>query len=174
MLFWHVGGAVFLFRTLFKDPRVDLRFLASGALLPDAVDVLTGLVRSPEPFVTGRFYGHSLLFAVAVLAVGMWATARGSPRRRRAVAAAVGIMFHLLLDAMWLWPEVLLWPLGGGGFLAGSPGDWSGLPDSLLASPLRLAQEAAGVLYLIRLAGRARLSDRARRSHLWRTGTITT
>ena len=63
----------------------------------------------------------------------MLATDRGSARRRRAVAAAVGIMFHLLLDAMWLWPEVLLWPLPGGGLPAVNPGDWS-----LSADPARL------------------------------------
>lgn len=174
MLLWHVGGAVFLFRVLFKDPGVDLRFLAGGALLPDAVDALVGLAQSSEPFASGHFYGHSLLLAVAVLAVGMWVTNRGSIRRRRAVAAAVGIMFHLLLDGMWLWPEVLLWPLAGGGLLAGSPGDWSGLPGSLLGNPLRMAQEAAGLIYLVWLFGRAGISDPARRSRLWRTGTIAT
>lgn len=174
MLFWHVGGAVCLFRILFKDPGVDLRFLAVGALLPDAVDALFGLARRSEPFVSGRFYGHSLLFAAAVLAVGMLVTNRGSSRRGRAMAAAVGVMFHLLLDAMWLWPDVLLWPLGGGGVLAGSPGDWSGLRESLLDNPLRLVQEVAGLVYLASLFRRAGLSDAARRSRLWRTGTITT
>lgn len=167
MLFWHVGGAVFLFRLLFRDPGVDLRFLAAGALLPDAVDLIVGLLRDPEPFLTGRFYGHSLSFAAAVLAVSMWATVRGSARRRRAVAVAVGIMFHLLLDAMWLWPEVLLWPLPDGGLPAGSPGDWS-----LRADPARLAQEAAGLVYLIWLSVHAGLTDPGRRSHLWRTGGI--
>lgn len=167
MLFWHVGGAVFLFRLLFRDPGVDLRFLAAGALLPDAVDLIAGLLRDPEPFLGGRFYGHSLFFAAAVLAAGMLATDRGSARRRRAVAAAVGIMFHLLLDAMWLWPEVLLWPLPDGGWPAGSPGDWS-----LPADPARLALEAAGLIYLVRLSARAGLSDPERRSHLWRTGRI--
>ena len=174
MLFWHVGGAVCLFRILFKDPGVDLRFLAVGALLPDVVDALVGLARRSEPFVSGRFPGHSLLFAAAVLAVGLLVTNRGSTRRRRAMAAAVGIMFHLLLDAMWLWPEVLLWPLEGGGVPAGSPGDWSGLPGSLLDNPLRLLQEIAGLVYLVWLFGRADLSDATRRSRLWRTGTITT
>ena len=58
MLFWHVGGAVLLFRVLFKDLGVDLRFLTAGALL---------------------------------------------------------------LDAMWLWREVLLWPPAGGGFLTAAP-----------------------------------------------------
>ena len=43
MLFWHVGGAVFLFRALFKDPDVDLRFLMAGAVLPDVIDITVGL-----------------------------------------------------------------------------------------------------------------------------------
>ena len=167
MLFWHVGGTVLLFRLLFRDPGVDLRFLVAGALLPDAVDVIAGLLRDTEPFVAGRLYGHSLFFAAAVLAVGMLATDRGSPYRKRAVAAAVGIMFHLLLDAMWLWPEVLLWPLPDGSLPAAAPGDWSLPPD-----PARLAQEAAGLIYLIWLSARTGLSDPDRRSQLWRTGTV--
>ena len=167
MLFWHVGGAVFLFRLLFRDPGVDLRFLLAGALLPDAVDLIAGLLRDPDPLLTGRFYGHSLFFAAAVLAVGMLATDRGRVGRKRAVVLAVGIMFHLLLDAMWLWPEVLLWPLPEGGLLEGRPGDWSMRPD-----PARLTQEAAGLVYLIWLSARSRLSDPARRAQLWRTGTI--
>ena len=122
--------------------------------------------------VTGRSYGHALVFALAVLVVGMWVTDRRTGNRRRAVAVAVGIMFHLLLDLMWLMPEVLLWPLAGGGLLEGGPGDWSGLPASLFGNPVRMAQEAGGLAYLIRLGHRAGLADPGRRSRLWRTGTI--
>ncbi|MDE0169222.1 MAG: metal-dependent hydrolase [bacterium] len=172
MVFWHVGGAVFLFRLLFRDPGVDLRFLASGALLPDAVDLLVGVVQGPEPGVTGRFYGHSLLLAAALLAVGLLTTERGGVGRKRAVVLAVGVMFHLLLDAMWLLPEVLLWPLAGSLSLAGTPGDWTGFPGSVTGNPAGLVQEAAGFVYLIWLLGRAGLSDGAKRSRLWRTGVI--
>lgn len=172
MVFWHVGGAVFLFRLLFRDPGVDLRFLASGAFLPDAVDLLVGVVQAQEPGVTGRSYGHSLLVAVALLAVGMLTTERGGAGRKRAVVLAVGAMFHLLLDAMWLWPEVLLWPLVGGFSPAGAPGDWTGFPGSLTGDPARLVQEAAGLVYLTWLLRRAGLSDGAKRSRLWRTGVI--
>ena len=172
MLFWHLGGAVFLFRALFKDSGADLRFVAAGAVLPDAVDAIIGLLPHSERLVTGRSYGHALVFALAVLVVGMWVTDRRTGNRRRAVAAAVGIMFHLLLDLMWLMPEVLLWPLAGGGLLEGGPGDWSGLPASLFGNPVRMAQEAGGLAYLIRLGHRAGLADPGRRSRLWRTGTI--
>lgn len=174
MLFWHLGGAVFLFRALFKDPGVDLRFVAAGAVLPDAVDAIIGLLPHSERFVSGSSYGHALVFALAVLVVGMWVTDRRTGNRRRAVAAAVGIMFHLLLDSMWLTPDVLLWPLAGGGLLEGDPGDWSGLPSSLFGNPVRIAQEVVGLAYLIRLGHRAGLADPARRSRLWRTGTIAT
>ena len=122
--------------------------------------------------MTGRFYGHSLLVAVALLAAGMLTTERGGAGRKRAVVLAVGVMFHLLLDAMWLLPEVLLWPLVGGLSLAGTPGDWAGFPSSFTGNPARLAQEAAGLVYLMWLLRRAGLSDGAKRSRLWRTGTV--
>lgn len=174
MLFWHIGGAVFLFRTLFKDPDVDLRFLAAGAILPDVIDLPIGLLLQADQFRTGRVYGHTLLFSIGVLMVGMWTTRPRSRDRQRGMAVAVGVMFHLLLDWIWVTPELLLWPLSGWGFPTGIEGDWSGLPGSLLHNPARPAQEVGGLAYLLWLGHRSGLSDPARRSRLWRTGTITT
>ena len=174
MLFWHVAGAVFLFRTLFKDPGVDLRFLAAGAVLSDVIDVPVGLVLHVEPFRSGRVYGHTLLFAVAILMVGMWITRPRSGARKRAIAVAVGVMFHLLLDWMWVTPDLLLWPLSGWALPTGIVGDWSGWPGSLLHNPARPAQEVGALAYLLWLGHRAGLFEPAHRSRLWRTGTITT
>lgn len=172
MLFWHVGGAVFLFRRVFRDPHVDLRFLVAGALLPNLVDLPVGMVLHAEPFRTGRGLGHTLLLSVAVMTVGMWVTRSRSKARRRAVAVAVGVMFHLLLDGMWTVPDLLLWPLPGWDFPTGAEGEWSGLPGSLLDQPIRLVQEAVGLAYLLWLGRRAGVSGPEGRSRLWRSGTI--
>ncbi len=113
MLFWHVGGSILLFRYLFRDPAVDLRFLAIGAVLSDLIDKPIGRIIWADELQTGRVYGHTLLFFVVVLTGVMVLTGRGTPQRRRWVAVAVGVMFHLLLDAMWVTPETLFWPLFG-------------------------------------------------------------
>ena len=172
MLFWHVGGAVFLFRMVFRDPHVDLRFLVAGAILPNVIDLLLGVSLQTEPHRIGRGLGHTLLLAAAVMAAGMGVTRARSTARRRAVAVAVGVMFHLLLDGMWVAPDVLLWPLAGSNLPGGLEGEWSGLPASLRKHPIRLVQEMVGLAYLVWLGRRGRLSDPTRRSRLWRTGII--
>ena len=173
MLFWHAGGAVLLFRLLFRDPRGDLRFVALGAVLPNLVDGPAVWVLRGDPEGVGRPYGHTLLFAVAVLALAMLTTRRGSRRRGQATAGAAGVMFHLLLDGVWMAPGLLLWPMSGRE-LAVLEGGWTGWTGAILAEPGRLLKEAAGLLYLGWLGHRAGLTDRERRSRFWRTGTVTT
>ena len=173
MLFWHIGGAILLFRTLFKGSDIDLRFLVAGALLPGVIDLLLPLMFQSGQFGTGRVYGHTLLFSGVLLMVAVLITRPRSRNRRRGVAVAIGVLFHLLLDGTWVTPQLLLWPLSGWGFPTGIEGDWSGLPASLMGNPARAAQEVAGFVYLVWMARRAGLSDPVRRSRLWRTGTIT-
>lgn len=163
---------MFLFRRVFRDPHVDLRFLVAGAVLPNVIDLLLGVSLHTEPYRIGRGLGHTLLLSAVVMAAGMWVTRPRSTARRRAVAVAVGAMFHLLLDGMWVVPDLLLWPLAGGRLPGGIEGEWSGLPASLLEHPAKLVQEAAGLAYLVWLGHRGRLGDPARRSRLWRTGVL--
>ena len=174
MLFWHVGGAILLFRYLFKDPNVDLRFLALGAIVSDLIDKPIGRIFWADYFNTSRLFGHTLLFFVVTLAVVMLVTSRGSRRRQQGLALAVGVMFHLILDAMWLIRETLLWPLFGWTFPPSLDDYWAGLLSRILSDPLLLAQEAVGLAYLVFLWRRANLSDPERRFRLWRLGTIAT
>ena len=39
MMFWRIGAILFLFRWIFGDPKVDVRFLVAGAVLPDVIDL---------------------------------------------------------------------------------------------------------------------------------------
>jgi len=172
VLFWHVGGSILLFRYLFRDPAVDLRYLALGAILSDLIDKPIGRIIWADEFQTGRLYGHTLLFFVGVLTVVMLATSRGTPRRRRWVALAVGVMFHLLLDAMWAIPETLFWPLFGWDFPPSIGDYWSGFLGRLVDEPIILVQEAFGLTYLIYLWRRARLGEPARRRDLMSTGRL--
>ena len=172
MLFWHVGGAVFLFRRVFRDSRADLRFLVAGALLPDALDAVVVVWRHPDTNGAGRGLGHTLLLSAFVMALGMLVTHRHTMARKRVVVLSVGMMFHLLLDGMWAATDLLLWPLPGSGFPDGVEGEWSDLPESLFQHPLRLVQEVVGLAYLLWLVRRADLSDPVARSRLLRSGII--
>lgn len=172
MLFWHIGGSIFLFRVIFRDPQVDLRFLAAGALLPNVIDALVGVLIHEGSYRFERGLGHTLLAAVTVAVLGMWVTRPRTPGRRRAVGVTVGILFHLLLDGIWTVPGLLLWPLAGTNLHSGSAAEWSGVPGAFLGHPTRLVQEAVGLFYLVWLVHRARRSDPVAWFRLLRTGII--
>lgn len=161
---------MFLFRWIFRDPKVDLRFLAAGALLPDLVDLPLGTLILADRYSTGRLWAHSLLVSTVVMVVVVVATRRGRPRRRW-MALAVGMLFHLLLDGMWLHTRVFLWPFAG----AVPPGPspyWAGIWQRAFSDPWRWIEEAAGIVYLVALWRRSGLGDRAARRAFLRSGML--
>lgn len=172
MLFWDVGGAILIFRYVFRDPKVDLRYLALGAVLPNVVDKPLGTLLLTETFAhNGRVVAHTLLFSTVLTGLVVLATRRGR-RRRRGMAVAVGGLLHLLLDGMWTVRETFLWPAFGWAFPAGDSDFWPGLPERVLSDPLLLLGEAAGLAYLLYLWRKARLSDPERRRAFLATGRI--
>lgn len=168
MIFWHLGGAVFLFRLAFKDSDADLRFLAIGALLPDAIEWVVGWWVPGA----GRLIGHSVAFCLGLLVAALVLTRRGGRGRKPAVVVVAGAIMHLVLDLGWIDPALLLWPLLGYELPAGMETDWSGLARLSAPGPLAIGQEIVGIAYLAWLARRARLTDARRRALLWRTGTL--
>lgn len=172
MIFWHVGGTIAIFRYVFRDPKVDLRFLALGALLPDLIDKPLGTLMFPALFnSSSQVIGHTLLFSIILMVAVLLATRRGRVRRRW-MAVAIGALIHLLLDAMWTVQETFLWPAFGWEFPPGVPEYWSALLERFISNPWRILQEVIGLGYLIYLYRRAHLSDPMRRSELLRTGRV--
>ncbi len=73
MIFWHVGGTIAIFRYVFRDPKVDVRFLALGALLPDLIDKPLGTILLPDAFnSSSQVIGHTLLFSIVLMSVVLW------------------------------------------------------------------------------------------------------
>jgi membrane-bound metal-dependent hydrolase YbcI (DUF457 family) len=172
MLFWHVGGSIAIFRYVFRDPKVDLRFLALGAILPDLIDKPLGTMLFPALFEgNGQVIGHTLLFSLALMSLVLVTTRRGRLRRRW-MALAVGSLTHLLLDAMWTAQATFFWPAFGWEFPPGIPEYWSGFLARLFTNPWRILQEVIGLGYLIYLYRKARLGDPERRSELFRSGRV--
>ena len=171
MLFWHAGATLWLFRWIFQDPKVDVRFLLFGAVLPDLVDLTLGTLVLPDHFSTGEIYFHTLLLATLYMAVVLLTTRRG--RRRRAfMAVGVGWLFHLLLDGMWTDPEVLFWPFFGGEIPGGDVPYWPAAWERALSDPWRWGLEVVGLGYLVWLWFATGLTERERRVTLYRTGRI--
>ena len=166
MLFWHLAGTLWLFRWVFRDPNVDVRFLALGAMLPDLIDLPASLVAGLD----GRAWAHSLLFASLVMALVLVVLRRGD-RRRQWMALAVGVFFHLLLDGMWVEGETLFYPFLGLAFAEG--GDSWGAGGVHLASWWTWAGEVFGLGYLWWVWVQSGLGDAGRRAVFRASGRLT-
>ncbi|MDH3307371.1 MAG: metal-dependent hydrolase [Acidimicrobiia bacterium] len=168
MFLYHVAGAVLVFRYVFRDPKVDIRFLVTGAVLPNLVD--KPLAWLLPAWGADRLIGHSLLFSTTIMVGVLIGTRRG--RRRRAwMAMAIGAMIHLVLDGMWASAGTFLWPFLGWSFDQTSATWWTDLPGRLLV-PLVAVKEVAGVAYLAYLWNKTGLSDATVRSRFVATGRL--
>jgi membrane-bound metal-dependent hydrolase YbcI (DUF457 family) len=171
VLFWHLGGSLFLGRWVFRDPEMDLRVLAVGAVLPDLIDKPIGSILFTDYYGTGRIYAHTLAFAAIVLFGVMALTSRGSAARKRWMALPIGVFFHLLLD-MPVDAETLWWPVLGLEFPSFAEGALVDLVAYLLKSPWVVLQELIGATYLVWLYRKAQLGDPERRRELVGTGRL--
>lgn len=170
MLLWHLGGTVWLARYTFRDDRMDLRLLLLGAVLPDLIDTPVGLAAYGS-LGSVRLVAHSLLFATVVMVVVLGLTRRGRPRKRW-MPLAIGVLFHLLLDAMWADPETLWWPFLGLSFApAGAVTAGSYVAD--VVGDVRMwVLEVVGIVYLVVLGLRARLGDYDARRNFLKSGRV--
>ncbi len=171
MVLWRLGAILWLFRWIFKDPKVDLRFLLFGAVVPDLIDMPIGTLILEDRYAASELWAHSLLLPSVYMALVLLATRRG--RRRRAfMAVGVAWLFHLLLDGMWADPEIFFWPFFGLDLPVGQSPFWPLAWDRAISDPWRWAQELIGVGYLIWLWIAVGLGRRDRRRELISTGRL--
>lgn len=151
MLLWHLGMTTLIARYVFRDPAMDLRWLALGALLPDIVDKPIGSIIWNDVFHNHRVYAHALILPVLALGAVMMITRRRSSSRKAAIAVVLGWFIHLILDGVWASPEAFLWPLFGFDFPRVAGSDFATLLGNMLGNPLVWIGEAVGAAYLIYL-----------------------
>lgn len=170
MLLWHLGATVALTRYAFRDERMDLRFLAFGAILPDLVDTPIGLI-----FYDGlrsvRLFTHSLLVAAALMTWILFATRRGRPRKRW-MPVAIGVLIHLFLDGMWAEPATLWWPFLGAEFAAAGAETIAEYVGNVLSNWWVWLGEVIGAAYLVNLARRSGLAGATERRDFFATGRV--
>ena len=99
-----------------KD-RIDMRFVLVGALLPDLIDKPIGHIIFASSIGYGRIFGHTLLFVLILLAIGLFLRDR---RQDAAVCISFAAFLHLIEDRMWEIPEVLFYPMYGFDFPSGT------------------------------------------------------
>lgn len=170
MLLWHLGATTVLARYSFRDERMDLRFLAVGAILPDLIDTPIGLLMF-DRLQSVRLAGHSLLFSSLVMTWILLATRRGRPRKRW-MPVAIGMLIHLFLDGMWTDPATLWWPFLGLDFSATAAGSAAEYVADVLTNPWVWAGEAVGLAYLVWLGREGRLGQAEARQRFLATGQI--
>jgi inner membrane protein len=166
MFLWHVGLTILIGRYVFRDPKMDLRWLALGSILPDVIDKPIASILFNGTFHTHRVYGHTLLFPVVLMLAASIATRRGTTARRAMLALVIGSFVHLLLDGAWTTPEAFLWPFFGWTFPAMSGSDFPTLLHSMITDPLVWVGEALGAAYLVYLWRRYLSSPGAMRRFL--------
>lgn len=171
MLLWRIGATIWLFRWIFRDPKVDMRFLVLGAVLPDLIDLPIGSLFLAGRYSTGELWAHSLLIPSVYMAVVLLATRRG--RRRRAfMAVGIGWLFHLLLDGMWVSQHVFLWPFFGWELPPGAAPFWPLAWERALSDPWRWITEVVGAVYIVWLWRAHGLSSPERRRAVLATGRL--
>lgn len=102
MFFWFIATAIITIGFVFRDPSFDNRLLIVGSVLP-GIDVVFGGARAL----------HSITVSIALLALIMLATKRGSGRRKTLLGLPIGLFLHLVFDAAWNDTETFWWPFTG-------------------------------------------------------------
>lgn len=147
--------------------NIDYRCLAVGSMLPDIIDKPVG-----EPLLgNGRIFCHTLFFAIVLILAALV-----SFRKKGIVwpsLLAIGTVFHLVLDGMWLDPGTFLWPLYGFAFPRYEI-DVSGWLESMLraffTSPAVFISEVVGLAILVFLG--VRVIYRKKIMEFLRTGIL--
>lgn len=156
LVLWFAGLSFVLVWAIFRDTAIDYRLVMAGALLPDAVDVLTG----------GAGPMHSVVVSVVLMFGVMLATRHRRLLRRRLLAVPIGTFVHLVLDGMWRRTEVFWWPFFGADFGGAE------LPTAERGVPAIVLMELAGVVALFWAYRRFRLDEPERRAKFVRTGRL--
>jgi hypothetical protein len=152
---WYVCLSVAGVAMVFQSRGIDYRLVALGSLLPLVVDIPFGY----------RAYGHTLLFAVALLTLVMIATiGRSRLLRRRLLCLPIGVFAGLVLSGAFLNADLFWWPFLGRSFPH----------DPLLPSiGWLIAEEVAGLVVGWLLVGVYDLYLPGPRRELLHTGRLT-
>lgn len=149
---------------------MDLRFLAIGAILPDLIDTPVGALMW-NSWQTPRLWFHSLVIGSFLMTAVLILTRRGQ-RRKQWMLLAIGVLMHLLLDAMWADPATLWWPFLGWEFTSTGFATFGAYAGTVVSDPWMWVGEAVGVLYLTVLWRSSVLGDKENRTVLLSTGRV--
>lgn len=111
LLFGHIGLTlgIFYLITLLTKRKFSYPLIIIGSILPDLIDKSLG--RIILPLGSGRLIGHTLVFLLILMIIGLSLISIGLYWQMLTLALADAL--HLIEDRMWEQPAILLWPLLG-------------------------------------------------------------
>lgn len=123
IFFGHLGittGVVRVYEKVFckENQDIDYRFVLMGSVLPDVIDKPIGMFFLRNVFHNSRLFAHSLIFGVILAGIGIYKGRKG------VFLLGVGSLIHQILDSMWLYPSISLWPFLGLKFPTRPEGSW--------------------------------------------------
>ncbi len=161
MLLWFAALAVAGVALVFRDPQLDHRLVALGAVLPVPMDVVVGALRG-DLGRSGPF--HAVVTHVFALGLLMGASIGHRARRKRLLALSIGGFAHLVLDASFTDTAAFLWP-----FASGKAGMLQLVDRGPLISALL---EVAGVVTAVWLVQRGQLRSAVPRRAFLQSGRV--
>ena len=127
---------------------VDYRLVLVGSMLPDVIDKPLGMYLLRDTFSSGRIFGHTLLFFLILLGIGLYLCHRY--RWLGGIVLSLCSGLHLVLDQMWRSPKTLFWPILGLSFGKYDLSNWlPGMWEALMKEPAVYVSEIAGLIILM-------------------------
>jgi len=149
IFFGHIGITTAIMKKYEKDKkiRIDYRYVIIGSILPDLIDKPIELLANYKfPQSGGRMYGHTLLFTVIILAIGMIYNFK---YKNVFILGLCSLIHIVLLDGMWLDPKVFLFPAFGFNLLGKKNYDIIPIISAIYISPAyMIIGEIVGIFIL--------------------------
>lgn len=101
---------------------IDYRIALIGSILPDIIDKPIGAGLFLSIFHNSRIFGHTLLFSLLLIVIGLYMINKRG--KNNILLLGICSFIHLILDSMWLYPNILFWPYFGWKFPVRVEGNW--------------------------------------------------
>lgn len=126
---------------------IDYRFVLAGSILPDIIDKPIGAFLFRNTFHNSRIFAHTLIVSAILIIAGAFMFHRN--RKNNILILGVCSFIHLLLDSMWLFPDILFWPIFGFKFPERAEGNWlNEALTRLISDPGCFLSEVIGFLII--------------------------
>ncbi|MFL0251370.1 metal-dependent hydrolase [Clostridium neuense] len=131
-----------------KELNIDYRFVLVGAVLPDIIDKPIGMFLLRNVFHNSRLFAHSLIFAILLISIGFYRNYKY--KKNGILLLGIGSLAHQVLDSMWEFPKIALWPFLGIKFPPRAEGSWvSDDFTRLISDPICYGPELIGFIIIL-------------------------